>query len=235
MRIGTWNLDGRWTDDHRDFLLAMDCDVLLLTEVNDRAELPGFTLHRGASEMATRRRWAAVASSSSLKPLPDPHTASAAAVIDGIVFCSSILPWRGCGRGPVWGDGSLADRTTRAVTQLLANLPDQPLVWGGDWNHALAGREYAGSMAGRREIQAAIEQRDLTVPTRDLPHRIVGLLSIDHIAVPTDWSPVACHVDARGATSPLSDHDAYVVSAGSTFPVDAWPGRDDGAQSVVVP
>ena len=30
MRIGTWNLAGRWSPEHLDFVLALDCDDLLL-------------------------------------------------------------------------------------------------------------------------------------------------------------------------------------------------------------
>ena len=61
MRIGTWNLAGRWSDDHRDLLLEADCDVWLLTEVNERTSLPGYAIHLSDARMAARRRWAAVA------------------------------------------------------------------------------------------------------------------------------------------------------------------------------
>ena len=44
MRIGTWNLAGRWSAHHAGLLLAADCDVWLLTEVNERTTLPGYTL-----------------------------------------------------------------------------------------------------------------------------------------------------------------------------------------------
>jgi hypothetical protein len=33
MRIGTWNLDGRWSADHGRFLTEEECDIWLLTEV----------------------------------------------------------------------------------------------------------------------------------------------------------------------------------------------------------
>jgi hypothetical protein len=213
VRIGTWNLAGRWSDEHQSFLVAMDCDVLLLTEVNDRVELPGFAIHRSDGLMAARRRWAAVASIAPLKALPDPHTASAAVEIDDVVFCSSILPWRSCGRGPTWGEGSLADRTGRAVQQIVGSFAGRPVVWGGDWNHALTGREYAGSIGGRHQIQAAVRALGLTVSTADLPHRIEGVLSIDHVAVPTEWTSDARRLVAQGSLGRLSDHDAYVVSA----------------------
>jgi hypothetical protein len=46
------------------------------------------------------------------------------------------------------------------------------------------------------------------VPTAELPHRLDGLLSIDHVAVPTTWTlRDVVRLDAEG----LSDHDAYVV------------------------
>jgi endonuclease/exonuclease/phosphatase family metal-dependent hydrolase len=81
-------------------------------------------------------------------------------------------------------------------------------VWGGDFNHAMTGREYAGSRAGRGHIENLLTVLQLRVPTTHLAHRIPGLLSIDHIAVPRD-SVVdsASRIDAPG----LSDHDAYVV------------------------
>ncbi len=33
MRIGIWNLDGRWGREHRSFLDPQDCDVWQMTEV----------------------------------------------------------------------------------------------------------------------------------------------------------------------------------------------------------
>ena len=42
MRIGTWNLGGRWGDQHRAFLRRRDCDVWLLTEVRTDVQLHGY-------------------------------------------------------------------------------------------------------------------------------------------------------------------------------------------------
>jgi endonuclease/exonuclease/phosphatase family metal-dependent hydrolase len=82
------------------------------------------------------------------------------------------------------------------------------LVWGGDWNHALSGDEWTGTKGGRAHVLAAVEQLGLQVPTAELPHRLDGLLSIDHIAVPKSWSVRGvARLDAQG----LSDHDCYVV------------------------
>ena len=62
MRIGTWNLAGRWSDAHLALMVRADCDVWLLTEVNVCTDLPGYDLHLGANEMAPKRRWAGIAS-----------------------------------------------------------------------------------------------------------------------------------------------------------------------------
>lgn len=212
VRVGTWNIEGRWSPDHQRFAAALECDVWLLTEVREDTALTGFENHFTSSSMGSRKRWAGVFSRGRLQPLPDPHPASAAAVSLGLTWCSTILPWRSCGTRP-WGDGTSSCKTRRALDQLMAALPSSGLVWGGDWNHALQGTEYAGSLSGRTAIEVALEGRRLTLATRELPHRIPGLYSIDHLAVPRE-SRVQNAVriiaqDQRGHR--LSDHDAYVM------------------------
>jgi hypothetical protein len=216
MRIGTWNLAGRWSPQHERFLLEKDCDVWLLTEVSERVALPGFSAHLGTDRMAPRRRWAGVFATGRLDPLPDPHPASAMATSDGLTLCSSILPWRGCGGRAPWLAGRHVDKTEHALDALLARLPTGGLVWGGDWNHALSGREYAGSQGGRTALLRAVETLALEVPTADLPHQLEGLLSIDHIAVPAHVDvKTADHWTASIDSARLSDLDAYGVEVGS--------------------
>jgi endonuclease/exonuclease/phosphatase family metal-dependent hydrolase len=208
MRVRTWNLQGRWSEEHRDLLRDVECDVWLLTEVNDRVEIDGYEDHRTKAAMVARRRRAAVYSRNCLTPLPDPHPASAAAVVDGVTYCSSILPWRGCGSVFPWVGTRHVEWTAAAVEDLAAALPSSGLVWGGDWNHALSGREEAGSKGGRKHVLTAIEHFDLQVPTAKLPHRIDGLLSIDHVAVGRDQAVSGA---MRIPAPSLSDHDAYVI------------------------
>ncbi|WP_457187138.1 endonuclease/exonuclease/phosphatase family protein [Nocardioides sp. P5_E3] len=212
MRIGTWNLAGRWSDEHRRLMLDADCDVWLLTEVNERTSLPGYAVSPSLPPMAQRRRWAAVASRLPLTSSPDPHPASAAAQVGATTYVSSVLPWRSCGSRHPWVGASHADKTKHAVDDLVLRLrAADSLVWGGDWNHALDGREYAGSQGGRREIARALDELGLVVPTAQLPHPIEGLLSIDHIAVPEGTAATARRVAATDEGKRLSDHDAYVV------------------------
>lgn len=212
VRVGTWNLAGRWGPDHLELLLAQDCDVWLLTEVRADVSLPGFESHLTAARMTGRRHWAGVYSRTPLRPLPDPHPASAAAFGMGLNWCSSILPWRSCGTVP-WGEGPASEKTKRALNQLISSLPIGVLVWGGDWNHAMRGREYAGSIAGRTAIQAAVSGMELKLTTEDSPHRIPGLLTIDHIAIPQGARMLAVHRIVAQSPSGvrLSDHDAYTT------------------------
>lgn len=212
VRIGTWNLAGRWDPRHRDFLLALNCDVLLLTEVNERLHLPDYDCHLTTALMAPRRHWAGIVSRLTIEPLADPHPASAMASIESTTFCSSILPWKAApSRSPWAGDGH-AEKVQSAVATLLPQLPRTELIWGGDWNHALTGREYAGSQGGRRHLVAALEGLELRVPTASLAHRIDGLLAIDHIGVGPTMNVAAArrHVAVTDGQR-LSDHDAYVI------------------------
>ena len=189
----------------------MDCDVLLLTEVSERVDLPGYDVHLGQLVMAPKRRWAAVASRLAMSAEPDPHGASAMVELEGLRVCSSILPWRTCGTRDPWVGTTSAERTSAAVAELETSAPS---VWGGDWNHALSGREWAGSVAGRDYLLAAVERLDLQVPTASLPHQLEDLLSIDHIAVPKSWTILATqrHRAFTGQVR-ISDHDAYVVDS----------------------
>lgn len=209
VRIGTWNLQGRWDERHLHVLKAMRCEILLLTEVSARVSVPGATLHATQLLMAPRRYWAAVVSTDSMRPLTDPHGASAMAEVAGLRVCASVLPWRSCGSRIPWTGSNTAERTAHAVESIRSATPT---VWGGDWNHALCGPEGSGSKQGRGSILQAVDQLGLQVATAEESHQIDGLLSIDHIAVPTSWTVRSVkRYPASIDGAQISDHDAYVV------------------------
>ena len=97
MRIGTWNLENKWSDKHRDLLRSEGCDVWLLTEVNPQAvnregTIADYYCHISEGSWCGQH-WAAVLSIEPLSPFrPDPHEASAAASVNGITYCSTVLP-----------------------------------------------------------------------------------------------------------------------------------------------
>ncbi|WP_231916832.1 TfoX/Sxy family protein [Nocardioides scoriae] len=223
MRIGTWNLEGRWDERDRDLLREMDCDLLLLTEVRRGTRLDDHEVHLTAGDMAGGRAWAAVASrAADLEPRPDPHGASAMAVVDGVgTCCSSILPWRSCGTRAPWVGATTAERTAEAVASVEAA---GPVVWGGDWNNALRGPDWSGSRSGRDRIREAVRRLGLVVPTSALPHHLPDLCSIDHIGVPEAWERGgAARIAAEREGRRISDHDAYVVEVAVPQP-DLWSG-----------
>jgi hypothetical protein len=216
MRIGTWNLDSHWSNQHDVLIRQHLCDVWLLTELNSVAvttdgRVAGYYSHQSARFMNRKQHWAAVLSVQPLDRLDDPHPASAAAVVNGITYCSTILPWAGCRQQQdcPWADGTLAEMVKTTLDCLIGKLPRRMLVWGGDWNQNLAGEwENIGCNEGRSLICSAIESLGLELTTVGLPHQQEERHTIDHIAVPIGWKTKAEHIPAKG----LSDHDAYVVT-----------------------
>jgi hypothetical protein len=211
VRIGTWNLAGRWTPAHAKLLSGLRCDVLLLTEVRHDVVLPGMQQCRTQLEMSAGRHWASVLAPE-LEPLPDPHGATAAARLGGLTVCSSVLPWRSAEHAAPWSGTDLDSKTRAAVSAIRGSAPD---VWGGDWNTSLEGRDWVGSRSGRATISDALRALGLTAPTASQPHRDTAQHAIDHVAVPDTWEVTATeHVVAVVDGRTLSDHDAYVVQAG---------------------
>jgi hypothetical protein len=205
-------LEGRWSREHEAFLSKWECDVWLLTEVSHRLD-GGFGGVIRSEDMGQGKSWAAVWSDRAVR-VKSPHEAAAFARVDDALVCSAVLPWRGA--APAWPDKGvdLAAITSLALQRLLPAFGDHDgrVIWGGDWNHAFSGREWVGSLRGRKAIENLADQLDLNIATRDCPHREAGAFAIDHVAVPRDW--VVEHVDRGVAIADglrLSDHDAYVV------------------------
>jgi hypothetical protein len=80
-----------------------------------------------------------------------------------------------------WDGATTVEKTFAAVAALRHAVPD---VWGDNWNHALFGREWTGSVTGRKSRLEVVEELALQVPTASSPHKLEDLFSIDHIAVP---------------------------------------------------
>ncbi len=217
MRIGTWNLDARWSEAHQTLLSKEHCDVWLLTEVSPKArrsdgKIAGYYSHLSAGVMPPGQHWAAVLGLMPLTPLPDPHETSAATLVNGVAYCATVLPWSGCTKHQPnpWVGTSLEDMARPAIDGLTKALPKSNTVWGGDWNQNLVGGwQYVGSSGMRKVVESAISFLELQVATAGLPFQTSSSQNtIDHIAVPIHWK-------VRGATKisalGLSTHDAYII------------------------
>ncbi len=221
MKIGTWNLNADWSDAHKALLIHADCDVWLLTEVSPEISMRGYDHHFSEQRMVRGQHYAAILSRLSLQALKDPHPASVATVVDGITYCTSILPWSTCAHdisSPWAGGHTVENMVGETIDRLKAGLPDSNLVWGGDWNQNLVGGwEHVGSSGGCAKIEQALKAWNMKVPTASLSHQLEGSHAIDHIALPMNW---ICSSATRLKASELSDHDAYIIEAESRSSVD---------------
>lgn len=229
MKVGTWNLQqaappGPRAAAQRDAMQALSVDVWLLTEAHLDVRVHGQDItHSKQRHIKPKQRWSAISSRWPIQPLPSPHEGLALARVasnqGAMLVACSVMPWRGATTS--WpGDPTAkhAVRFAEALTShrdaiVAARLEGQGVVWGGDFNQALAGPEKAGSTAGRGLLRDAFADLHLLCPTVDLDHRIPTLKTIDHIAV-SDHLGTALGVilmptwpDGRA----LSDHAAYVV------------------------
>jgi len=212
MRIGTWNLEGRWSADHAAFMERAGCDVWLLSIVQDAFALQNGETAR-SEPMGDDVAWSAVWSAAGLEALEPTHPAVACARVGELLACSSVLPWRNAAPYSDDDGDSVASITRAAiggVREVLAGEHD--VVWGGGWNHGLHERENVGTLMGRRGILALIGELGLQAPTAKLPNSIAGIFSTDHIAVPERWEiEDARRLIAESGGRRLTDNDVYVV------------------------
>lgn len=219
LRVGTWNVEGSAEPGALDLLLGLRAPVLLLTEVPPGFALPGYrttelrcpTMLPGVPE---GQHYAAVAAVDELEllELEAPSVTSAAARVRGATFVSTVLPWPHAPAPPYVGSKQ-AEQTVHAVDELerwLADLARQgPLVWGGDWNHPLAGSLRGFTRPGHDRIALALKRLGLRAHTRDAwaqPTRYGRCRSVDHLA-----SAGAARLDEATDGRPYSSHDAYVA------------------------
>ena len=224
LRIGTWNLNtkkasGKQTAlrlDQTRFMEHQNCDVWLLTEVpRDFAMEPGTTTFSAAMAGEADKAFAAVWARNGVEKLDEVHAAAAYAKVGDLRVCSCVLPWRAAESQGWPVEGDLATITQQAIDCARDALTggSDDLVWGGDWNLALEGRDDVGTAPGRSAVLDLVAALRLKVTTTASEHTLGGgHRSIDHIAIPNHWAAGdATQVPAKNAGGRLSDHDAYVV------------------------
>lgn len=232
--MATWNLQRPVQRSRRERIEAqlrlIEADVWILTEtVVDLSPGDGYQC---VTSIGSDRRcradeaWIAIWSRLPLTPLLlcGDRVRSAAALVTlpdcpPLVFCGTVLPWR----GSRWGDHPSAG--ARAFEAALAA---QQTDWGrlrkahgelcvaGDFNQDLSGKPYYWSGRARHLLQASLEANSLRCATAD-PDPVRTLTngiraSIDHICIPKRWSSSKAEAWDMGAGSNrLSDHyGAYI-------------------------
>lgn len=224
--MGTWNLNrGQplWRQPHQSAHLNNEAELWLLTEVPSHLQIgdqrPSFSASRPGEK---HQYWAAIAFKWPLEPVASKHPSLAMARIkhpDGdFLVASSLFPWRTAAMSWPYGDGeSFAKRCARTLDAHAAEIGKAskglPIIWGGDFNQALSGRERVGSDVGRGALLDAFTKLGLRAVTVEANGQHPHQRSIDHIAIPTTWGSRAVHVQRpQSDTRLLSDHPSYVVS-----------------------
>jgi hypothetical protein len=127
---------------------------------------------------------------------------------------------RGRGQAPnPWNGAHHPARVASTLKLLAPFLHEQTdLVWGGDWNHSLAGPERAGAGPVVWTSWLFVEDLGLCVPTAGLSHHLAGLLSINHVALRSGAVEARRIVAVAEDGERLSDHDFYIVVAQDSPP-----------------
>lgn len=202
-------MDGGWSRGHQAVLRELDCDLMLLTEPHVDVEIAGHRIHATSRRMGPKKHWAAILTNGVIERIDDPYPASAAALVDGILVCASVLPWPLAGENWPWGPPDHQLRMELNLDHIVKAMTSDLIIWGGDWNQPLTGNLAGFRRAARASILCVVDRLRLQVPTASLPGRHQPQCSIDHIAVPHSWSiRAAGHVAVERS---LSDHDAYWV------------------------
>jgi hypothetical protein len=226
LRIGVWNID-RGKPARRQaqvaHIAAQAADLWLLTEVPSDLRVPGLEPALSASRPAEAEQcWSAVAvANMPFRQVMAVHPALAMAIVehpDGeFLAAASVFPWRSSGEfWPAEDGDTFADRCATTLTAHEAAIhgarAGRAVVWGGDFNQALSGRDHVGSDIGRHELLAAFGRLGLRAVTAAEESQFSGQLAIDHMAIPANWAGGLVDVQRpmEGARA-LSDHPAYLV------------------------
>ena len=225
--IGTWNLNAGQPQRHRaaqQDWMRDNADLWLLTEVHMEA-VDGFRELVVSDPIAgmPQRHWSGIVSHWPLQEVASGHPTLALArarlPIGTTLVASSVLPWRGAGGyWPTAAETSYAERFSATLAthcEAIAKhtAPEEHVIWGGDFNQALVGRETVGSVQGRKDLQNAFNILGLQATTADCPARQPKSCSIDHIAVPSHWHHESTAKEVQTAEGThLSDHPAYVTT-----------------------
>lgn len=235
MRIGTWNVEyalGVEKNARRlRRLVAMDCDVWILTETHDDLALGPEYASASTAQRETGRagaRWTTIWSKYPIEAAlaaEDAHRTVAARLRtpEGpLLVFGTVLPWHSDG-GPA-GDARnwsefyrVAPAQAAEWAALRAGAPGVPLCVAGDLNMNLGGPHYYGTNKGREQLRAGLREADLvcTTETERVPAGMLAYPNIDHVCLSSELAARACVTQAWRGTDDdgvrLSDHSGLVV------------------------
>jgi hypothetical protein len=228
LRIGLWNLQKATTFSRKgaaqaDYVMRTDADIWVLTEVPADLRLRKGNVLVGSIRRSDKSQcWTAIASRWTLVPLRVRHPtlllAAARHPAANILIACSVLPWRAAGEAwPVDEKASYSEQFSECLAGHASEIGQAShgyqLIWGGDFNQGLAGREHLGSLAGRSLVKAAFSGLGLMPVTTTAAGWSADTHAIDHVGVPTGWALESLVVERPVHNGlELSDHPAYVAT-----------------------
>ena len=215
MRVGTWNLEGRWSAGHAAFMAQCACDIWLLSIVQDAfAPQTGETARSEPRGEGDDVSWSAVWSAAGLE------------AIEAISSGRGVRSGRRAAR--VQQRAAVAQRRALPRRRRRQRREHHP---GGDRRRPRRARRRTGRDLGRRLESRALragERRHAPRPPRDpRARRRAGVADPDGANCPTAWpacsAPTTSPCPSAGRSQDtsrviaqlrgrrLTDSDAYVV------------------------
>jgi hypothetical protein len=235
MRAATWNLQGGGTSRaaraaQETVLQDLAADVLVLTE-------PGASYMNGPGVVTSPRRhadqkddapWVAIVGTC-VEPVPldipfARMAVAATARVDDVPFLiyGSVLPWAFVGRNApeLLRKGETAtDAFRRVLREQAADIErlgrrhrDHVIIWAGDFNQTVSGRNFGGSVTKREALLAALDGLGLVAWNAAAANADEGMYAIDLICGPGERT-----TRRQGRIDPtldgvvMSDHAGYWV------------------------
>lgn len=235
MHVATWNLQRGGTSRaaraaQETVLQDLAADVLVLTE-------PGASYMNGPGVVTSPRRdgdqkddepWVAIVGTS-VEPVPleipfERMAAAATARVNDVplVIYGSVLPWAFVGRAApeLLREGETAtDAFLRVLREQAADIerlgrrhPDHAIIWAGDFNQTVSGRNFGGSATRREALLGALDRLGLVAWNGAAANVDEGMRAIDLICGPCERT-----IGRQGRIDPTidgvvaSDHAGYWV------------------------
>jgi endonuclease/exonuclease/phosphatase family metal-dependent hydrolase len=239
MRIGTWNLQRGGASDRvatrqMEALAALEFDVMVLTE--PPAALVAKELRPLVASPTEREgtrgleAWVAIVGDGLVEAEPAVPFEGLATVgrlpraTPPTTVVGAVLPWLNApAQAPELRHGRetsfqmfkrLLESQADVVRDVRLRYPDDLVVWAGDFNQTLTGRQQGGGSAARRgALRDCLGALGLAAWNAEAPHACLPLHAIDLICGPTDRSPSLLNVLwPKVGVGPLSDHAGYLVA-----------------------
>lgn len=236
MKLATWNIERGGRSQavraaQEIVIRELAADVIVLTEppasYKSSAGVVTSPLSHRDDKSSDPEAWVAIVGHS-VEPIafdvPYERTAVAAQVSVGgvtVIVYGTVLPWLAVtSHAPeLVQDGESSFAAFKRVLAEQANdvielrrLYDMPVLWMGDFNQSVSGKNFGGSNDRRDLLNKTLESLGMIAWNGEAAHAMSGLCAVDLIC-----APKGCEVTEQGRIDPvqgkltMSDHAGYWI------------------------